>query len=263
MAGLIEAQGIGVTLGGREILAEVAVAVSAGELVGLIGPNGAGKTTLLRVLAGLLRPDRGSVALDGADMRRLTRRSLARRLAYLPQDHAMHWAISVEDLVRLGRLPHRGFGAPFRDADRRATARALATMDVAQFARRPVTELSGGERTRALIARTLAQNPAVLLADEPVAGLDAVHQLELFAHLRRLADAERAVVVVLHDLSMAARFCDRLVVMASGRVRAVGPAAEVLTAETLQDVYGITAHLGAVDGVPFIVPLESLAGGRG
>ncbi len=131
-------------------------------------------------------------------------------------------------------------------------------MDIVQFADRAVTELSGGERARVLIARSLAQDPAILLADEPVAGLDAVHQLELFTHLRRLASRGRAVVVVLHDLSLAARFADRLIIMREGQVRATGAPADVLTADVLGTVYGLAAHLGTVEDIPFVVPIASL-----
>ncbi len=258
MAGLIEASGIGVALGGQRILEDVDFSASAGELVGLIGPNGAGKTTLLRVLTGLIEPDAGTVRIEGAPIGELTRRALAQRLAYLPQDHGVHWAIAVEDLVTLGRLPYRKFATPMGAADREATADAFRAMDLCGFKARPVTELSGGERARVLIARALAQDTAILLADEPAAGLDAAHQLELFALLRRLADDGRCVVLVLHDLSTASRFCDRLVVLDHGKVHAAGKADKVLTSKVLRSVYGISAYRGRAGGVPIVVPLKSL-----
>ena len=263
MTDLMTAKQIGVTLQKRPILREVDVSASAGELVAIVGPNGAGKSTLLRVLAGLLQPGQGSILLEGRDVRRLPRRELATKLAYLPQDQSIHWAISVLDVAMLGRLPHRRVGRPLSDADHQAVASALQTMDVLQFSDRPVTELSGGERARVLIARALAQEPLILLADEPAAGLDAVHQLELFAHLRRLADAGRSVVVVLHDLSLAARFSDRLVIMKAGRIHVEGPGTQVLSPQVLEDVYDMSAYLGDIEGIPFVIPLASLTGRRG
>lgn len=258
MGELMTASSIGVSLQRRPVLSGVDFSASKGELVAVVGPNGAGKSTLLRILAGLLAPDTGTVRLEGMDIHSLDRHVFARKLAYLPQDHGIHWGVRVADLVALGRLPHRSAVSPLSDTDRRIIAVALETMDIAQFADRSVKELSGGERARVLIARSLAQDPAILLADEPVAGLDAVHQLELFAHLKRLADRGRAVVVVLHDLSLAARFADRLIIMREGRVHASGAPADVLTADILATVYGLEAHLGAVDDIPFVVPLASL-----
>lgn len=258
MGVLMTASSIGVSLQRRPVLSDVDFSASKGELVAVVGPNGAGKSTLLRILAGLLASDTGTVRLEGKDIHSLDRHALARKLAYLPQDHGIHWGVRVADLVALGRLPHRSSVSPLSDTDRQIIAAALETMDVVQFTDRPVTELSGGERARVLIARSLAQDPEILLADEPVAGLDAVHQLELFAHLRRLACRGRAVVVVLHDLSLAARFADRLIIMREGRVHAAGAPADVLTADVLATVYGLQAHLGIVNDIPFVVPLTSL-----
>lgn len=257
---MIKTLDVSVDLGGRRIIDGVSLEARAGELVGLVGPNGAGKTTLLRVISGLLEPVSGSIELDGEDITLMAPRLRAQKLALLPQDHVVHWAISVEDLVALGRLPYRGFGSALSPTDRTAVAQAVAAMDVADFAKRSVIELSGGERARVLIARALAQDTPILLADEPAAGLDAVHQLDLFAHLRGLAEQGRCVVVVLHDLTMASRFCDRLVVLDEGKVHASGPAAKVLTPKVLKSVYGITAYRGQADGVPFVVPLKSLVG---
>ena len=254
----IKTQDLVVTLGGTRIIDDVTLEAKAGELLGLVGPNGAGKTTLLRAISGLLKPQRGEVLLEGQNVGKLAPRSLARKLALLPQDHVVHWAINVEDLVALGRLPYRGFGEGISQSDADAVGNALDAMDLNALAKRPVTELSGGERARALIARTLAQETQILLADEPAAGLDAVHQLDLFSHLRSLADAGRCVMVVLHDLTMASRFCDRITVLDHGRIHASGKASKVLTAKVLKAVYGITAYRGSADGVPFVVPLKAL-----
>lgn len=260
---MITTERVSVELGGQRIIDGVSLEAHAGEVVGLVGPNGAGKTTLLRAISGLLDPVSGSIALEGEDIAQMAPRLRAQKLALLPQDHVVHWAISVEDLVALGRLPYRGFGAAPSPADRAAISDALATMDVADFAKRSVIELSGGERARVLIARALAQDTQILLADEPAAGLDAVHQLDLFGHLRGLAEQGRCVVVVLHDLTMASRFCDRLIVLDHGKVHASGSAAKVLTSKVLKSVYGITAYRGSADGVPFVVPLKTLKASAG
>ena len=259
MRPMIEVRHVDVELGGKPVLEDVSLCAKAGELIGLIGPNGAGKTTLLRVIAGLLEPQSGSVELEGEDVGALSSRGLARKLALLPQDHVVNWAICVEDLVALGRLPYRGFGAAPAESDHAAIADALETMDLAGISQRPVTELSGGERARTLIARALAQETRILLADEPAAGLDAVHQLDLFSHLQQLANQGCCVIVVMHDLTMASRFCDRLTVLNHGKIHASGAASKVLTSKVLKSVYGITAYRGRANGVPFVVPLESLA----
>ena len=235
--------------GARPVLDAVTLDVGPGEVVGLLGPNGAGKTTLLRAALGL-QPAVGGIRLGDAPLRRLSPRDRALRAGYVPQDRSLVWAISVEALVALGRLPHRA--GP--DADRAAVDAALADMDLAAFRARPATELSGGERARALIARALAQAAPLLLADEPTAGLDPAHQLALMATFRRLAAAGRGVIVAMHDLGLAARWCDRLLLLQAGRLVVDGPPEAVLTAARLADVYGVTAHLGRDADGPLIVP---------
>lgn len=252
---LLGAKSLSLSLGGVPILAGLDLSVAAGEVVGLIGPNGAGKTTLLRALAGLLRPDRGEIRLEDGELQGLERRRLARTLAYLPQGGTSHWAVTVEALVMLGRLPHFGPWRKASDEDRAAVARALTACDVAQFRKRVVARLSGGERARVLLARALACEPRVLLADEPVAGLDPGHQLDVMATLRRLAASGAAVVVVLHDLTLAARFCDRLLLLHGKRVAAEGDPSEVLSPDNLARCYGIRAHLGSAEGQAIVVPL--------
>jgi iron complex transport system ATP-binding protein len=254
----IEARGLRVSLKGREVLRGLDLAAEPGQLTAVIGRNGAGKTTLLKVLAGLVAPQAGAMLLDGADIGGWDRGRLARALAYLPQERLVHWALTARAVVALGRLPYQPLGAGESDADRAAIDAALAAMDAAHLAQRPVPELSGGERARVLVARALAQEPRVLLADEPAAGLDPAHQLALFHHLAALAAAGRTVVVALHDLSLAARFCHAVALLHEGRTLAAGTPQEVLTPEHLAAAYRITARYQAIDGVPVVLPIDVL-----
>jgi iron complex transport system ATP-binding protein len=245
---------------GREVLRDVTFPVVAGELVALCGPNGAGKSTLLRLLLGLLKPRAGRVTLGGTPVGALSRREIARRAALLPQESPSDLPLTVREVVALGRLPHLGRFQAEGEEDARAVARALEATDTATLAERPVTELSGGERHRVHLARALAQGAEVLLLDEPVAGLDLVHQLQTMERLRATADEGRGVIVALHELSLAAR-CDRVLVLAGGVLRADAPPSEVLTPAMLADVFGVRADV-VVDGAgrPFVVPLEPLGG---
>jgi len=250
----IEAHDITVAIGDKPILQEVSLTVRPGELLGLVGPNGAGKTTLLRVLAGLLGPERGSVAYDGDSVRTLGRQALARRVSFLTQGGDISWPLSVEAVVGLGRLPHRRpFAGPF-EADATAVAAALDHCDVAGFRARTMDTLSGGEQRRVLLARALAVEAPYLLADEPLAGLDPLHQLEVMALLKRTARRGVGVVVVLHDLALAARFCDRLALVDHGRLVAGGRPAAVLDDAHLHAVFGIEALRGSHEGEPFLLP---------
>ncbi len=251
----LAAENLTVELDGTTVLRGIDFTVSAGETVGVIGPNGAGKTTLLRALAELIPYRRGRISLDGRMTKELPAQEHARRIAYLGQDGTSGWAVSVETLAGLGRLPHLG---PWRgpgDADRHAVARALAACDVAHLAQRPVNRLSGGERARVMLARALAVEPEFLLADEPIAGLDPAHGLQVMETLTGRAAAGTGIVIVVHDLTVAARYCQRLVLLHQGRVAARGAPAEVLSPANLKAYYGIRAHAGQVDGKPFIVPL--------
>jgi len=258
----ITASGITVSLGGKPILQEVDAQVRPGQLLGLIGPNGAGKTTLLRALAALLPADRGSVDYDGATARELGRAALARRIAFLAQGGDAPAALSVEALVGLGRLPHRRPFAETSETDRQAVAQALTLCDVAGFAGRAVGTLSGGERRRVLLARALAVEAPYLLADEPLAGLDPQHQLDTLQLLRRISSNGTGAVVVLHDLTLAARFCDRLLLLDHGRRVADGAPAEVLDDDRLAQVFDIQAMRGSHAGEPFLLPWRTLENGK-
>jgi len=250
----IAADALAVTLGGRDVVAGVSVRIGAG-LTGILGPNGAGKSTLVRALLGLV-PSRGSVRVDDEPVAAMSRATLARRIAYLPQGQAVHWPVSAERLVMLGRLPHLGPLSHPGEADRAAVRRAMTVAEVDHLADRPATELSGGERARVLLARALAVEAPALIADEPLASLDPAHQIRGMEILRTQADAGATVLAVLHDLTLAARFCDRLLVMDGGRLVADGAPDAVLTPELLGAVYGITGWFG--DDPRLVVPMHRL-----
>lgn len=213
------------------------LALRPGEVTGLIGPNGAGKTSLMRAALGLL-PHRGRSSLSA-----MPARLRARHVAWLPQSREIAWPIAVENLVMLGRVPHLSAGQSPTEADHVAVTAALRTMDLTNFRTRPATELSGGEQARVLIARALAQETPLILADEPVAGLDPGHQIATMQAFRALAAQGTATLVSLHDLGLAARHCDRLILMDRGRIVADGTPETVLTPDHLHDTFGIIAHL--------------------
>lgn len=258
----IAAERLAVDIAGTRILTGIDLTLAPGALIGLIGPNGAGKSTLARALVGLAPAAAGRVLIDGATAAGLDPRAIARRVAYLPQGQDIHWPLSVERLVALGRLPHL---APFSRpaaADHAAIAAALADTGTAHLAARTATELSGGERARVLLARALATGAPALIADEPLASLDPGHRLDVMALLAARARAGALVVVVLHDLSVAARFCDRLMLLDRGRVHAEGRPDEVLTDAALARVYGIAAWRGDHDGAPLLLPVARVEAPR-
>lgn len=244
-----------VTLGGRTILSDIDLVLERGRFVGLVGPNGAGKTSLLRVLAALIVPARGRVTLEGHGLSSLSRDERARRIAALFQGAGVGWPMTVREIVALGRLPHRRAFAGLSDADEAAVARAMARTDVGHLADRTEPTLSSGERMRALLARALAVQAEWMLADEPITALDPAHQLDAMAILRAASRDGAGVVAVLHDLALAARFCDRIVVLFGGRLVADGTPEEALTDILLARVFAVTAERGAAaDGTRYILP---------
>lgn len=250
----LEARELSVTLSGRKVLHRASLTLEPGEIVGLLGPNGAGKSTLMRALAGRVE-SAGTVTIGGRDAGTISVNERARLIAHLPQGRVIAWPLSVENLVGLGRLPWRGFGQGFSDRDRAICAEAMDLMDVAHLAARPATELSGGEQARVLAARAVAQDTPVLLADEPASGLDPAHQIMMMAAIRKLAAKGRAILVSLHDLSLAARWCDRLVMLTDGVVAVEGRPAEVLTDQSLREVFGIAAFISHDAGGPIVTPV--------
>jgi iron complex transport system ATP-binding protein len=239
----------------------VDLAVARGELVGLLGPNGAGKSTVVRLLSGVARPYRGSIRLAGDELAALGRREIARRVAVVPQEPRIELPFSVLELVLLGRHPHLS-GLSFEsDADLALARRALARVDASEFEARPIAELSSGERQRVVVARALAQETPLLLLDEPASALDLRHQVLLFDLLRELTAEGRGVVAVLHDLNLAAEYCDRVVLLEAGRVAAAGETAATLTYANLTRAYGTEIYVDVQDltGGLVVTPLSARA----
>lgn len=226
------------SIGRAELLRGVSLELQRGRLTAICGPNGAGKSTLLAALAGLQDAE-GTVRVDGDLLASLRPRERARRIGYLPQHGEVAWDVAVESLVRLGRLPHGDGDGP---GGNEAVARAIAMLDLGVIAKRPVSQLSGGERARVLLARVLAGEPRWILADEPFAALDLAHQLSLLRHFRDLADGDRGVVLVLHDLALAMNHVDHVVVLGEGRVVTQGAAEQALGATVLRQVWGVEAR---------------------
>lgn len=257
---VVRAEGVRVAFGPGVVLDDVTVEIRPGEVVALVGPNGAGKSTLLGVLAGDLTPDGGRVLLDGVDVRTWRVGDLARRRAVLPQETFLSFPFEVADVVRMGR-------SPWRDTDRAAqddvvVGQVLAVTEVSHLAARRYPTLSGGEKARTTFARVLAQEPGLLLLDEPTAALDIRHQEAVLGEVRRRAALGAAVVVALHDLSLAAAYADRLLLLDAGRVRADGPPREVLVPALLSEVYRHPVEVLTGPGAGDVVVLP-VRGSRG
>ncbi|WP_253737935.1 ABC transporter ATP-binding protein [Halohasta salina] len=228
---------LSVDLAGSEIISEVSLTAGAGDLVGLVGPNGAGKTTLLRAMQGSIEPTGGRVRVDGHAVGDLSARETGRLVATVPQETRLSFSFSVEDAVAMGRNPHIGrFGTADAD-DRRAVREALEHTDLTALADRPVTKLSGGERQRVLLGRAFAQETPLLLLDEPTANLDINHAINTLDLVRSVVDEGRAAVAAIHDLNLAARYCDQLVLLAEGSVLEAGAPEAVLTSGTLEAAF--------------------------
>lgn len=257
-AGSLVAENASVRLGERVVLQDFSVTVSPGELVAIAGANGAGKSTALKLMAGLLPPLSGSVALDGRRIETLPRHELGRNIAYLPQDRIVHWGLAAERLVALGRLPHKKFSSALSAADNAAVTAAMARTDVTRLRARPISQLSGGERARVLLARALAQDARYLIADEPTSGLDPAHTLTLFEELKRLTHDGKAVITALHDIALAARFATRILLFKDGRCIADGPPAESLSRNHLAEAFNIDANVSQVEGIPVFLPRSAL-----
>ena len=228
---------------GRPVLSGVSLELSPGELVAVVGPNGAGKTTLLRAISGALPPSAGAVYLDGKALGRLSPREVARRLAVVEQRPQVGFDFTVRELVELGRLPHLKFPDRLTPRDAEAVEEALAAVGLSELSGRRFSTLSGGEKQRVFLAIALAQEPQVLLLDEPTAHLDVRHQLELMELVAERAQEGLAVLAAMHDLNLAAAFADRMILLVEGRVLAQGRPEEVLTRENLRTAFGVEARV--------------------
>ena len=244
-----------VSLGGHRVLDGLQLSLPRGQVTVILGPNGAGKSTLLHALAGLIAPTSGELRLGERPLSAVAPRERARRLAVLPQTPEIAWPVTARTLVGLGRAPFVGARGLTRK-DEAAVDRALIRAQAADLAERVVQTLSGGERARVLIARALAGSPEWLLADEPLTGLDPAHQLEAARLFRSLADEGAGVILTLHDLTLAVRLADRIILLADGAVLADGPPSEALTPEAIRAAYGVQARLVPGPGGPLIDVLD-------
>ncbi|WP_448580582.1 ABC transporter ATP-binding protein [Thermaurantiacus sp.] len=254
MTARLRLEGVSLLRGGQAVLQDLSLALSGGRVLAILGPNGAGKTSLLMAMAGLLAPASGRVLLDGKALDRLEPRARGRAIGYLPQGGALAWNLAVREVVALGRLPHRGPFAREGEEDAAAVGRALEATATAHLAHRPILSLSGGERARVLLARVMAGNPSILLADEPLQNLDPEQQLRLVALLRGLAERGAAVAVVVHDLPLARQLADDALLLKDGRLLAHGPAGEILVPAWIGKAFGVSV-------TPELVPLAPLGPG--
>lgn len=254
MSAGIVATGVGVVIDGNRILDAITLEVERGEVVALVGPNGAGKSTLLSVLSGDRPFSTGDVEINGRPLSQYRHRELARERAVLTQENQLSFGFTVGQVVKMGRNPW--VGTPSADDDDRAVAQAMSATDVDQLVTRRFTTLSGGERARVSLARVLAQAAPVVMLDEPTATLDLKHQEDVMRVVRRLASEGHAVLVVVHDLSLAAAYAHRVAVIAKGALAAAGTPREVLTADLLSDVYGLPVTVSLESGQPVVVPLR-------
>lgn len=239
------------------VLDGVSFAVESGQFVALVGPNGSGKTTLVRTINGLVSPTQGRVTVANQPIESLSSRELSQLVATVPQDTNLGFDFSVRDIVAMGRTPHRGRLERATAADRQAVTAALERTAVEQFADRSVGTLSGGERQRVMLARALAQQTPVLLLDEPTASLDLKHQIRTLSIARSLADENKTVLAAIHDVELAARFCDKVALLHDGRILANGPPDQVVTADRLETVFGIpiVVETDPITGTPRITPM--------
>ena len=255
---LLSASGIDYSIERIPILSAIDFQIEPGELVGLIGPNGAGKSSLLRLLTGIEAPDRGNIELNGQPLADISPQQRARNLGYLVQGAQAYWPFSVEKVVGLGRIPYQKWWRQSSAEDQLKIEQALQLTETLAYRNRIVTTLSGGEQTLVMLARILATENQLILADEPVAALDPYHQLHVMEILRQHASGRRAAVVVLHDLSLAARFCDRLYLLSHGKLECCGAVTEVLTVDNIARVYGVDSQIESNAKGVSVTPLKRI-----
>jgi iron complex transport system ATP-binding protein len=254
----LQAKGISLSFNTCPVLDNVDFEINEGEMVGLIGPNGAGKTTLLKILADIQKPQQGELLLNDKPLHSINRKELAKQLAYLEQGAPAHWPLTVERVIQLGRMPHQNPWQSLTKADHDIVEQAMVTADVNLLRDRTVTTLSGGERLRVMLARIFATQPDIILADEPIAALDPYHQLQTMELLQQHCQQGGSCVVVLHDLNMAARFCDRLVLLNLGELVQDSSPEKLLSSDEIEKVYGIRAECIRNENGFWVIPKERI-----
>ncbi|MUW15383.1 ATP-binding cassette domain-containing protein, partial [Halorubrum sp. CBA1125] len=256
---LVEVRDLAVSFGDVPVVSGVDLRVERGSLVGLVGPNGAGKTTVLRAIKGAVEPDAGAIRIGGDPASTLSARERGRRVASVPQETSLAFDFRVQHVVEMGRTPHLGRFDGYGPDDDRAVRRAMEATGVARFADRPITAVSGGERKRVLLARAVAQETPALLLDEPTASLDVHHAVETLDLVRDLVDDGRGAIAAIHDLDLAARFCDAVVLLANGGVYAAGPPESVLTVDALRTAFNAEAFVGRnpATGMPAVTAFDA------
>ena len=262
---MITVEDVSVSFDDVSVLDNVSVAADSGEFVGLVGPNGSGKTTLLRTISGALTPDRGRVTVDGDDIHTLSSRVASQRVAVVPQDTSISFSFDVRRIVGMGRTAHRGRFESMTVEDREAIENAMERTEITQFADRSIDAISGGERQRVLLARAIAQATPALLLDEPTASLDVNHGIETLQLVRSLVHNGTAAIAAIHDLDLAARYCDSLVMLSDGAVVAAGPPESVLTESTVSSTFDVRAAVAPdpVTGTESVRALEDSDPPRG
>ncbi|MBN1687942.1 MAG: ABC transporter ATP-binding protein [Candidatus Omnitrophica bacterium] len=258
MKDFVQIRDLDVSLDKKLVLSKVNMDLPRGELIGLIGPNGAGKSTLMRTLLRFLPFQKGRIEVKGQSLSEIHRRRLAQYFSYLPQGASVSWSLTAQRVVALGRIPHLLPWQDLRKIDYEAIYNAMKKSDVLHLADRPMDHLAGGEKALVMFARVLAGNSEMILADEPVAGLDPNHQIQVMQLLKDVAFRGSGVMVVLHDLTLAARFCDRLYLLREGKILASGSAADVLSPDNLKEGYGINARYGHFDQEFYVIPWKRL-----
>jgi iron complex transport system ATP-binding protein len=257
-AAAVEAFGLYFRYGQQPVMEDVSLTLRQGEMLGVIGPNGSGKSTLLRLLSGVLRPEAGAICVHGRPLAEYSPQARARAIAVVPQETAVEFPFSVMEVVLMGRSPHLGGFAFEGDRDLEVARTAMARTGVLEFAGRSIHELSGGERQRVIVARALAQEAPILLLDEPGAFLDIRHEVEIYDLLQDLQREGKSILTVLHDLNLAALYCDRVALLKAGRLVRLGPPSEVITYATVRDVYETEVYVDVNDitGAVNVLPLS-------
>lgn len=262
MTPFIEIRNVNFSYGKRRILEDVSLSIPSSEFVAVIGPNGSGKTTLLQCLLGIRRADSGEVFIQGLPIKTLSRKALAQKLAFLPQDTSTEFAFTVREVVAMGRYPYLSRFQTASANDARIIEKALSITDTSHLAHQSITELSGGERQRTFLARSIAQETPLLLLDEPTANLDMSHQVEMLELAKHLVSQNRTVIAAIHDLSLASRYADRVILLYQGRAVSDGPPQAVITERNLEQYFHIRTMVQPnsrlQNGGLIVTPIESL-----